>query len=341
MVGIGLAGCGQWGLNYLRAFSELEGCRVVAACDKRPERLREAARRLEGLHTVVDVAGLLRAPGVDAVVVATEASQHFAVARLALEAGKDCLIEKPMTTDPAQAHLLRDLARAHARVLMVGHVFRYHAAINYVQRLLAAGGMGQLQYLYFTRTNLGPIRSDVNVVWDLMAHDVSIVLHFLHQMPAWVSAQGASYLRPHCEDVAFATLGFEGGVVANIRASWLDPRKVREITLVGTSKMVVFNDLDASEPVRIFDKGALHEPAYQSFGEFKLVTRTGDVLCPAIPLSEPLKTQCQHFLEGVARRREVLSDGDDGLRVVEILAGINASIARSGEPVPVVVDRAA
>jgi predicted dehydrogenase len=330
---IGLVGCGRWGLNYLRAFYELDGCRVVTACDIDPVRRVEAERRAPGLRTTGDVDALINDPEVQAVVVATEASRHFPVAKAVLAAGKHCLVEKPMTTDPAQARILRDLARRMGVVLMVGHVFRYNSAINFIQKLLVSGALGDLNYLYFTRTNLGPIRSDVNVVWDLMTHDVSILLHFANRQPAWVSAQGASYLTPGCEDVAFATLGFSDGLVANIRASWLDPRKVREITLVGSLKMVVCDDLQASEPVRIFDKGALREPRYETFGEFKLITRNGDIVIPSIVPSEPLKNQCQHFFEGVVHHRPILSDGDDGVRVVEILDLINQSIAAHGAPV--------
>ena len=332
-VGIGLVGCGRWGLNYLRAFSEIEGCRVVAACDLSAARLHEAERRAAGLRTGTDVGTLLAASDVDAVVIATDATRHYEVARAALEAGKDCLVEKPLTTDADQARELRDLAGRKSRLLMVGHVFRYNPGINHLQKVIGSGALGQLEYLTFTRTNLGPIRSDVNVVWDLMTHDVSILLHFLNQVPAWVSAQGASFLSSRCEDVAFATLGFDGGVVANIRASWLDPRKVREITVVGSGKMAFFNDLETQEPVRIFDKGAMREPSYESFGEFKLVTRTGDVVSPAIPAGEPLKNQCQHFLRSVMTRQPVLSDGNDGLRVVEVIVAINQSIAQRGAPI--------
>ena len=332
-IGVGLVGCGRWGLNYLRAFSELDGCRVVAACDVNPDRLREAERRAPGLRTTPDLRALLTAPDIDAVVVATEATRHFDVARAALEAGKDCLVEKPMTTDIEQARQLRDLASQEKRLLMVGHVFRYNPGINHLQKVIGSGTLGQLEYLTFTRTNLGPIRTDVNVVWDLMTHDVSILLHFLNQRPSWVSAQGASFLSSRCEDVAFATLGFEGGVIANIRASWLDPRKVREITVVGSAKMAFFNDLETQEPVRIFDKGAMREPSYETFGEFKLVTRSGEVISPAIPATEPLKNQCQHFLQSVTTHRPVISDGSDGLRVVEVVVAINQSIAQRGVPV--------
>ena len=332
-IGVGLVGCGRWGLNYLRAFSELEGCRVVAACDVSPDRLREVERRAPGLRTSTDLKALLATPELDAVIVATDATRHYEVARAVLEAGKHCLVEKPMTTDIEQARQLRDQASQKKLLLMVGHVFRFNPGINHLQKVIGAGALGQLEYLTFTRTNLGPIRTDVNVVWDLMTHDVSILLHLLNRRPSWISAQGASFLSSRCEDVAFATLGFEGGVIANIRASWLDPRKVREITVVGSAKMAFFNDLETQEPVRIFDKGAMREPSYETFGEFKLVTRSGEVVSPAIPASEPLKNQCQHFLQSVATHRPVLSDGSDGLRVVEVVVAINQSIAQRGVPV--------
>jgi predicted dehydrogenase len=331
-LGIGLVGCGQWGLNYLRAFSELDGCRVAIACDADPARLQEVERRNPSIRTTRELTDVLEEPSVDAVVVATPATRHYGAARAALEAGKDCLVEKPMTTDVEQARRLRDLAATSGRRLMVGHVFRFNAGVTYLQRLIGSGAMGEIEYLYFTRTNLGPIRSDVNVVWDLMTHDISILLHFLNQTPAWASGQGASYLSQGCEDIAFATLGFESGVIANIRASWLDPRKVREITVVGSSKMAVFNDLDSTEPVRIFDKGAIREPAYESFGEFKLVTRSGEVVSPAIPPSEPLKNQCQHFVQALRTGGPFLADANDGLRVVEIISAINRSIAERGVP---------
>jgi predicted dehydrogenase len=331
---IGLVGCGQWGLNYLRAFSDLDGCEVVAACDVSEARILEAERRHRGIRTTTDVAELIGQADINAVVVATQATRHYAVVSAVLEAGKHCLVEKPMTTDLVQATRLRDLAAASGKLLMVGHVFRYNPAVNVMQKLLISGALGQLEYLTFTRTNLGPIRADVNVVWDLMTHDVSILLHFMNETPSWVSAQGAAYLRPDSEDIAFATIGFKGGVVANIRASWLDPRKVREITLVGTTKMAFFDDLNPTEPVRVFDKGAIREPTYESFGEFKLVTRSGDVVSPAIAASEPLKNQCQHFLRAVSGGGPVLSDADDGLRVVSILTAINRSIAEKGVPQP-------
>jgi predicted dehydrogenase len=319
-------------LNYLRAFSELDGCIMSHACDVSPERLAEATRRLPSVVTTDSIEDVLTNPDIDAVAIAVEATRHFDVASRVLQAGKHCLLEKPMTTDVEDAKALRDIAARSGKVLMVGHVFRHNPAINYVRDLLAQGELGDLHYLYFTRTNLGPIRSDVNAAWDLMTHDVSILLHFLNRTPEWVSAQGACYLNSDQEDIAFATLGFDTGLVANMRVSWLDPRKVREITLVGTRKMVVIDDVSA-EPVRIYDKGALVEPAYSTFGEFKLVTRSGDVVVPAIASTEPLKAQCQHFLQSLRDGAVQIGDADDGVRVVEVVSAINRSMGEKGAPV--------
>ena len=330
---VAVVGCGQWGLNYLRILNTLSDCRVVAACDPSTERLDQARRTAPDARLTQDLDGVLASPDVDAVVVATPASSHFVVAERVLDADKDCLVEKPLTTDPSDARALRDLAVARGRVLMVGHIFRYNAAINFVHQLLLADTIGQLEYLLFTRTNLGPIRTDVNVAWDLVTHDVSILLQFMDQAPCWVSGQGGSFLNDGCQDVAFATLAFAEGVMANIRASWLDPRKVREITLVGSRKAIVFDDLNPTEPVRIYDKGAMREPAYDSFGEFKMVTRNGDVLIPAVAATEPLQSQCLEFVETVATRRSPVSDAEDGIRVVEVVSAINRSIADRGAPV--------
>jgi len=333
MIRIGLIGCGQWGLNYLRVLSQLDGSRIVAACDVSSDRLQRANQVVPGIKLVSEAEAIVADPRIDAVVVATQATRHFALVEAALSAGKDCLVEKPLTTDPAEARRLRDLAVAGGRTLMIGHIFRYNPAINYVRQLLTSGAIGELEYMLFTRTNLGPIRTDVNVVWDLITHDVSILLHLMNESPTWVSGQGGTYLRDGCEDIAFATLGFAQGVVANMRASWLDPRKVREITLAGTMKAIVFNDLHTSEPVRVYDKGAMREPDYSSFGEFKMVTRNGDLVIPAVPAGEPLRNQCSHFIECVTSGHPPLSDGDDGVRVVEIVSAINRSIAARGAPV--------
>lgn len=331
---LGLVGCGQWGLNYLRAFGDVDGCEVVAAADPSAERRALAEKRLRGLRTVSDADALLGDPGIDAVVIATPASQHYAVASRALSRGKHVLVEKPMTTTIAEAEKLREQAAGAGGVLMVGHVFRHNAAVNYVRDMIRRGDVGDVLYLALTRTNLGPIRTDVNAVWDLMTHDVSIVFHLLNRMPEWVSAQGACYLTPGVEDAGFATMGFSGGLVANIRVSWLDPRKVREVTVVGTRSMVVIDDLSAM-PVQVYDKGAVREPAYESFGEFKLITRNGAVTIPAIPPSEPLKNQCESFYRATQSGRVEVGDAADGERVVRTICAINESIGLRGAPVTI------
>jgi predicted dehydrogenase len=333
VLSVALIGCGQWGLNYLRVFAEFSDCKLVAACDLSDERRAEAQSRDPGLRVSADVDSILADASIDAVIVATQARHHFEVAMPALLAGKDLLVEKPMTVDTGEARQLRDVALERGRILMVGHIFRYNAAIQHMAQLITSGAIGDIEYLNFTRTNLGPIRTDVNAVYDLMTHDLSILLYFLNVQPEWVSAQGACFLSDQQQDIAFATFGFPRGVMANIRVSWLDPRKVREITVVGTGKMLVFNDLDDLEPVRIYDKGAIREPTYTTFGEFKLATRRGDVVIPAIKQDEPLRNQVRQFVHSLRTREKPPSDGDDGLRVVEALAAVSESIALRGAPV--------
>jgi len=329
-----VVGAGQWGLNYVRALGELEGCSMSLVCDVSQQRLEHAESRQPGVRTTTSLDDVLNDPDIDAAIVATPATRHFEVASRLLAAGKHCLVEKPMTTTVEDAVRLGELAQEHSRLLMVGHVFRHNEGVEYVRGMVGRGDIGEVLYIYFTRTNLGPIRSDVNVVWDLMSHDVSIAFHLLNRMPEWASAQGACYLDPSVQDVAFATLGFPGGVVANMRVSWLDPRKVREITVVGANHMVVIDDM-SPDPVRIYDKGAIREPVYETFGEFKMVTRSGAVTIPAIRGGEPLKRQCQHFLEAIGRGRVALGDASDGIRVVQTLVAINESIRHNGAPVSV------
>lgn len=330
---LAIVGYGSWGPNYERVLRSLPNCSLTAVCDVNEDCIIRAKEDGPDLHVTLDLNDILADPRLDAVIVATPATSHYEVVKRVLEADKDCLVEKPLATDPTDARVLRDLAARRELTLLVGHIFRYNPAVNLVHHLLESDAIGKLEYASLTRTNLGPIRTDVNVVWDLMTHDVSILLHLVPHTPIWVSAQGAPFLTDHCEDVAFATIAFEGNVMANVRASWLDPRKVREVTLVGTRKAIVFDDVHPSEPVRIYDKGAMREPEYGSFGEFKMVTRSGDVRIPAVPAAEPLRTQCLDFLESVETRRRPLSHADDGVEVVDLVAAINQSMAERGKPI--------
>ncbi|HEV7126073.1 MAG TPA: Gfo/Idh/MocA family oxidoreductase [Ktedonobacterales bacterium] len=327
---VGVVGCGQWGQNYLRVLTELDDTELVAACDLRePARVRVAAR-YPGVRVVATADELLSDSALDAVVVATEARSHFPVVAAALRAGKHVLCEKPLTVQVSEAAELALLADACDRRLMVGHIFRYNAGVNALKAAIQAPDFGAICYLCLVRTNLGPIRADVNAAWDLAPHDVSIVLHLLQTMPTHVSARGFSYLKAHREDVAFITLELPAGIAAHLRVSWLDPRKVREVTVVGRQKMAVLDDVQTVEGLRIYDKGVLQEPSYASFGEFQHVVRTGEVRIPPVKGDEPLREQVRHFALAVIEGRRPLSDGWDGVRVVAIMDAIQRSLQADG-----------
>ena len=336
-VGLALVGCGYWGINYARIFSELPGARVVVVCDGQADRLKDLAVRFPNVHLTTDIDDALQHDGVDAVVVCTNAATHFDVTRRALQAGKHVLVEKPLTTISADARQLIDLAAATSTVLMVGHTFVYNAGIRKVKEYVDEC-RDAVYYMYALRTNLGPIRRDVNALWDLAAHDIAIFNFLLDSTPRWVSAVGAKVLRNCREDVGFITLGYPGtrdDIVGHIHVSWADPHKAREVVVVGSDRRIVFNDLNGSEQVRVFEKGvkaALPEPA--SYGEYFQI-RDGDILSPRIEVSEPLKNQCRHFLECITTNVAPLTGGQEGQDVVRILEAADHSLALHGAPVEV------
>jgi predicted dehydrogenase len=326
---VGVVGCGQWGQNYLRVLTELDDTTLVAACEQRQAVRERVAARYPSARHVEDLDELLR-EDVEAVVVAVEARSHYEIVSAALRAGKHVLCEKPLTVDLEQAVELARLAESCGRTLMVGHIFRYNAGVNALKAAIHEPDFGEICYLCLVRTNLGPIRADVNAAWDLAPHDISIVLHLLDQMPTRVSALGFSYLQPAREDVAFITMELPGGVAAHLRVSWLDPRKVREVTVVGRQKMAVLDDILAVEGLRLYDKGVLQEPAYSSFGEFQHVVRTGEIRIPPVKGDEPLRAQVRHFATCIAEGRRPLSDGWDGVRVVSVMDAIQRSLKSGG-----------
>lgn len=326
---VGVVGCGQWGQNYLRVLTELDDTALVAACELRPAVRERVAARYPGVRVVGSLDELLN-EDVEAVVVAVEARSHHEVVSAALRAGKHVLCEKPLAVELEHAVELARLADSCGRTLMVGHIFRYNAGVNALKAAIQDPAFGEVCYLCLVRTNLGPIRADVNAAWDLAPHDISIVLHLLDQMPTRVSALGFSYLLPGREDVAFITMELPGGVAAHLRVSWLDPRKVREVTVVGRQKMAVLDDVQTVEGLRIYDKGVLQEPAYSSFGEFQHVVRTGEVRIPPVKGDEPLREQVRHFQSSIAEGQRPLSDGWDGVRVVSVMDAIQRSLRSGG-----------
>jgi len=276
-------------------------------------------------------------PNVDAVVVSTPASTHYEMVKECLEYGKDVLVEKPFTLSSRDAEELVVLARKKERVLMVGHTFIYNPAFCELKRLASSGDLGGIYYLHFSRTGLGPIRKDVNVMWDLAPHDLSMLLHLVEEMPVRVSARGQSYLQEGIEDVVFMTLDLPNGVLAGVHASWLDPYKIREVTVVGSKKMAVFDDVEKLETLKIFDKGVERsgEKIYAGYGEFQLSVRDGDIRIPKIEPGEPLKNQCKHFLECITKRKEPITGGEEGLKVVQILEAAQKSLGSNGVPISV------
>jgi predicted dehydrogenase len=335
-VGVAVIGCGYWGVNYVRLFRELGQSPLLVACDERVERLREMRRRFSEIETSASLDQTLSLDGVDAVVVCTPASSHHEVVRRCLEAGKHVLVEKPITTTVSDAEDLIELAEARGLTLMVGHTFVYNAGIRKVGDFLQRGRAGRIYYLYASRTNLGPFRHDVNVVWDLAAHDVAIFNYLLGSTPEWVSAVGARVLGSRREDVGFVSLGYPGGVVGHVHVSWADPNKVREVVIVGSEGRVAFNDLNPQEPVRIYEKSVVPSPdEASSYGEYHFLVRDGDIVSPRVEVSEPLKNQVCEFLDCIATGRRPVSSAREGREVVRVLEAIDRSIHARGAPIEV------
>jgi len=335
-LGVLVIGSGYWGRNYLRVFGELPGTRVVAACDLSLERLELVASEFPDIKLVDRLDNALRIPDIDCAVVATPANTHAKVAAQCLEAGLHVLVEKPMTTDSGEADGLIELAAQNERTLMVGHTFVYNAAVRKVREYMEAGALGDVYYMYARRTGLGPIRTDVNALWDLASHDVSIFNYLLGTEPDWVSAIGSCVLGSEREDVGFVSVGYPGGLVAHIHVSWADPNKTRELVVVGSDKQIVFDDLNARERVRLFSRGVtLVSPNNPSYGEFLFQLRDGDIVSPLIAASEPLKEECKHFVEAVCTGQPPLTGGVEGRAAVRVMEAIDRSIAVRGAPVSV------
>jgi predicted dehydrogenase len=335
-IGVAVVGTGYWGVNYVRVVSELPDARLTAICEPRRDRLDEVGARAPGAALVPDLGDLLKRDDVDAVVVATGATTHHAVAARCLAAGKHVLVEKPLATTAADGTELVRLADEQGVVLMVGHTFLFNAAVAQVKRYVDDGTLGQLYYLYARRTNLGPVRHDVNALWDLAPHDVSIFNHLIGATPEWVSATGARLLHNAREDVGFVTLGYPRGVVANVHVSWADPNKVRELVVVGSERRLLFDDVSATEPIRLFEKSVRADVQdAEGVGEYPLTIRDGDILSPRVVASEPLKNQVRHYLECIRTGARPQTPGEAGVAVVAVMEAIMRSVAGRGTPVAV------
>ena len=333
---IGLLGYGYWGPNYARALSEMPRVSVSFICDAQDEQLRRAASRYPQIPILSDVSDAMRRDDTDAVIISTPASTHYKLARLVLESGRHVIVEKPLALEIEHCQELGELADKKGLVLMVAHTFLYNSGIQKLREYVNSSSFGRVYYLHATRTNLGPIRHDVNAVWDLAPHDISIFNYLLDEQPQWASAIGSRALGNEREDVAFITLGYSNDVVGNIHVSWADPNKVREVVVVGSRQRLVFDDLNSLERVRVYEKGvSVGETHAGSFGEFKLLMRDGDIISPKIELNEPLKTQISDFVDSILENRRPISDALTGTHVVETLKAIDTSIRERGRAVEV------
>jgi len=339
-INLAVIGCGYWGKNYIRLLSQMPDVNLVAICDRDKEQLRKNKTRILGsqsgarLQLFTDHQKLFELSDLDGVIIATNPDTHFDIAQSALMAGKHVFIEKPMTLKSVSARELIELAEAKHLTLMVGHIFLYNEAVLSIKNSIEKEEFGTIYYLYSKRTNLGPIRSDVNVLWDLAPHDVSIFNYFLDEEPVWVSATAASFLRDNTEDVGFITLGYPSGIIGHIHVSWADPHKEREVVVVGAKRRVVFDDISNSEKVRIFEKGVeTSRKVYDDYGEFQLSIRDGQIISPAIKPVEPLRSEVEHFLHCINYSVTPRSDGENGLSVVKVMEAVDQSIANKGVPV--------
>jgi len=325
---IALVGYGYWGPNLARNFHQLAGVKLAYVVDPNPAARAQAEQRY-GCATAARLDEILADPALAGVVVATPARTHFTLARDALAAGKHVLVEKPLTMDLDEGAELIALARQQQLTLMVGHVFEYNPAVRYIKTLIEQGELGEIFYLYSRRVNLGRVQSDVNALWSIAPHDISIALYLLGQMPDAVRCQGASCLNGSVEDVVFLTLFFPNNLLCHVHASWLDPSKTREMTVVGSRKMVVYDDVSAEGKVRIYDKGVFRKGDV-TYGDFQYKLHSGDILIPRLDLHEPLQMECAHWIDCIRTGTPPLTDGENGLRVLKVLDAGERSLRQEG-----------
>lgn len=334
MINIAVIGCGYWGPNLIRNFSTTPGARLAAVCDLSAERLDQVRKQNPGLQTTTDYAALLAGGDVDAVAIATPVSSHFSLAKQALEAGKHVLVEKPMTATVAQAEELVALAAKKNLVLMVDHTFAYTSAVRKIKELVEGGDFGQLLYYDSVRINLGLFQHDVNVLWDLAVHDLAIMDFALGQEPISVSATGLAHLAGQHEDVAYLTCFFESKLIAHFHLNWLSPLKIRRTIIGGDKKSVVYDDLEPSEKLKIYDRSAtVNEQSRESRNRTLVDYRMGDMWAPHLYPGEALRAESTHFVECIKQNKTPITDGQAGLRVVRILEAANESLKQRGAPV--------
>ncbi|NJP06943.1 MAG: Gfo/Idh/MocA family oxidoreductase [Chloroflexaceae bacterium] len=331
MIRVGVIGYGYWGPNLVRNFVEAPGAHVVGVSDLRNERLNLVRSRYPAVETTSDYRDLVRHPDIDAIAIATPVSSHFELALQALEAGKHVLVEKPLTASAEQAERLIDLAERQQRVLMVDHTFVYTGAVRKIHQLVSSDELGQIYYYDSVRVNLGLFQNDVNVLWDLGVHDLSILDYVVNQHPRAVSATGMSHVDGQPENIAYLTLFFDECIIGHIHMNWLSPVKVRRTLIGGSHKMIVYDDLENSEKVRVYDSGITVNNNADSLYQMLIGYRMGDMWAPRLDVTEALQTEVRHFLDCIEHNQSPITDGHAGLRIVRILEAATRSLAGRGQ----------
>lgn len=330
---VGVVGCGYWGPNLIRNLRQSPDCHLKIICDASEQRLRHMRRLHQDVATTHRFEDLLNDAEIDAVVIATPVRFHYEMAKACLKAGKHVFVEKPMSRTVAEGEELVALAERKGLVLMVGHTFLFSPAVRRMKEIIDSGDIGELQYISARRLNLGLFQKDINVAWDLAPHDISIILHLLDEQPVSVSCQGNSHVTRGIEDVTMMYLNFRKNRCAFIQNSWLDPKKVRQMTVVGSRRMIVYDDTEPLEKLKIYDARVEVPPHYDSFAEFTYSYHYGDAYVPYIKQDEPLKLECQHFLECIRDESTPITSGRHGLEVVRILEASGISLKQRGEAV--------
>ncbi len=335
ILNVGVIGCGYWGPNLIRNFNSHPDCKVKTVCDLDEDRLAHMKSLYADVATTTDVDELINDEDMQAIVIATPVDLHYELGRRSLLAGKHTFIEKPMTSSAEHSRELVTMAEERGLTLMVGHTFIYSAPVRKIKEIIDSGEIGEVYYISSRRLNLGLFQKDINVTWDLAPHDISIILYFLDRPPASVNCQGKAHVNPGIEDVTNLTLNFDNGGFATIHSSWLDPNKIREMIIVGSKKMIVYDDNEPLEKIKIYDKRVEVPPHYDDFAGFHYSYHYGDMLAPYIQQTEPLKVETRHFLDCILTDSESMSSGRDGHFVVEILEAASRSLEENGAMVEV------
>jgi predicted dehydrogenase len=330
---IGVIGCGYWGPLLVRNFKSLPDCQLKAVCDLNTERLKHVRALYPDIEGLTQTQQLLNGTNVDAVVIAAPVKHHFPLAKAALLAGKHTFIEKPMASSSAECEELIEIADRNGLVLMIDHTFLYSSPVQKIAQIVQAGDLGEIRYINCRRLNLGLFQKDINVAWDLAPHDISIILHILDELPTTINCQGNAHITPGVEDVTNMSLSFARKRFATIQSSWLEPRKIREMTIVGTRRMIVYDDLRTREKIRIYDARVERPPHYDTFAEFQYSYHYGDSYIPYLHQEEPLKLACQHFVDCIKTNSQPLTNGHRGLEMVRVLEAASASLKMNGAPV--------